>query len=204
MYVPLFHYNNQKLNIMSKSLYEQMLGVVEYYEAHRPLKIVTTSVYRNKKDQTEVITPADFTTAFLAGKSIKDYDLITDVFNPKAELAKMIFGDAKPKVLQIAKFFEVCEKLTGVTITAPIEAEEVEKDKGFAKKMNAINQKIIKAKKDNKPDLERKFRGERIFLYFGAGKVPKASFKDWDLYNELKPQFETLQSDYDEAMKNEK
>lgn len=189
---------------MSKTLFEKIEEVVNKYNSYSSLKTKSTTVYVNIDDDTEIITESDFAEAFKKGKSIKDYKVVTEVVKPKEELIQMIFGDEKPKYLSLSKFIKICEEVTGVKIIDLKEEKPVKKGKEFANKINAINQKIVKAKKDNDTELERKLRADRVYIYLIAKKAPKASFKDMDLYNELKQNFDTIKGDYDEMIEAEK
>ncbi len=101
------------------TIYEKMEDVVKYYESHQPLKKATTTVYKDKTTQTELTTDAELLAAFKGGKSISDFEVTTDVVDPKKELTELIFGEEKPKSLQVVKFFKIISELTGLTFTAP-------------------------------------------------------------------------------------
>jgi len=162
--------------IMS-TIYEQMLEVVEYYEAHQPLKKVTVTVYKDLVSQAELTTNDELLEAFKGGKSIKDFEVVTDTTDPKAELNKMIFGDVNPKILQVAKFFQVVSELTGVTVTAPQKpAKEGKEKSGYTKKYAALKAAIRTAeeKKDEAKKVEKV--AELVQLVISNGKPPKSRF----------------------------
>jgi hypothetical protein len=159
------------------TIYEQMLEVVEYYEAHQPLKKATVTVYKDLATQTELTTDAELLAAFKGGKALKDFEVVTDTTDPKKELNDMIFGEEKVKTLKIAKFFQIVGELTGVTVTAPEAAPKEAKEKsGYTKKYSALKAAIrtAKEKKDEAKKVEKV--AELVQLVISNGKPPKSKF----------------------------
>lgn len=160
------------------TIYEQMLEAVKYYEANQPLKKVTTTVYKDIATQTELTTDAELLAAFKGGKSISDFEVVTEVVDPKKDLNELIFGEEKPKSLQLVKFFRIIEELTG--LTAPeIATDEPKETKGksdYAKKYSALKAAIRSAeeKKDEVKKAEK--IGEIVQLVIDNGKPPKGKF----------------------------
>lgn len=127
---------------MNKTLFEQILEVVEKYNSYSSLKAVSTTVYVNKKDETEVITESDFISAFKAGKSIADYNEVVETVNPKEELKTLIFGEKPVTTLyDLQLFVKACEAATGKTINFLTPKADTKKSPE-QKEMNKAKQRV--------------------------------------------------------------
>lgn len=156
------------------TMYDQMLEVVKYYEQNQPLKKVTNTVYKDKKSQAELTSDAELLAAFKTGKSISDFEVITETVDPKAGLIKMVFGDEKPKHLQVSKFFKIVGEITGANITLPTEAKSAKKVTAspFEIKKRAANAKIQNVKNGkNKSVTLDVAKAELLAVYTEYGKV---------------------------------
>lgn len=178
---------------MKQTLFEQILEVVEKYNSYSSLKDVTTTIYKSKADQTEVITEADFLTAFKSGKSINDFEEVTEVVSPKAELKALIFGDkAITTLYDLQIFVQACELATGKKVNflsaAPAQKEKKEKKEksGYAIKYAALKQAIKSAKDKGDTEKETLKIQEICQLMIDSDRTPKSTFGYMKVYNELK------------------
>jgi hypothetical protein len=182
----------------SKSLFEQVKDVVFKFNSYKVKETVSTVQFKNKDEPTEVLTQAEFIAACSTGKSAGNFEPVVVIINPKAELKTLIFNDLEIKDSNylskfLKKFNEACELATGFKISeetksySSFNAVPAKKEKSaFTKAIAAINAKLYKAEINDTAEKVAKIKLERVQLYIKEGIIPRASFKDLDLFNQVK------------------
>lgn len=172
-----------------KTIYEQILEVVEQYNKYGSLKPVVTSFYRSKTNPDVIINvnESELAEAFKAGKSLTDYDFITEKVSPKEDLYTAIFGETKVITLyDLQQFVLLSEALTGKKIDFIGKAPQIKgkKPKSEYATTYATLTAAIKSYKDkDKKEKESAKRLERVMLIIDSKRPPKSTFSDMELYN---------------------